>query len=175
MAETKEKIVKETKEAKDYKRQQQKEEEYLDSLVRIYSKDVPGNKQIYIGLTYIKGISWAISNALCRTLRIDKRTKISQLSKTQIESIENFLQKPQIYNYLKNRQRDFESGDSKHILTNELEMVKDFDIKRMRQIKSYKGMRHALKQPVRGQRTRSHFRTTGVAVGVKKKGDANKK
>ena len=76
---------------------------------------------------------------------------------------------------LKNRQRDFELGESKHILTNELDMVKDFDIKRMRQIKSYKGMRHALKQPVRGQRTRSHFRTTGVAVGVKKKGDTSKK
>jgi len=175
MAESKEKPVKETKEAKDYKLKQQKEDEYLDSLVRIYSKDVPGNKQTYIGLTYIKGISWSISNAICRILNIDKRTKISQLSKSQIESIESFLQKPQLYNYLKNRQRDFELGESKHILTNELDMVKDFDIKRMRQIKSYKGMRHALKQPVRGQRTRSHFRTTGVAVGVKKKGDANKK
>ncbi|MEK6792846.1 MAG: 30S ribosomal protein S13 [Nanoarchaeota archaeon] len=175
MAEIKEKPVKETKESKDYKRQQQKEEEYFDSLVRIYSKDVPGNKQTYIGLTYIKGVSWAISNAICRILKIDKKIKISELSKTQIESIEAFLQKPQLYNYLKNRQRDYESGDSKHVLTNELDMVRDFDIKRMRQIKSYKGMRHALKQPVRGQRTRSHFRTTGVAVGVKKKGDTNKK
>jgi small subunit ribosomal protein S13 len=54
-------------------------------------------------------------------------------------------------------------------------MVKEFDIKRMKQIKSYKGMRHSLKQPVRGQRTRSHFRTTGVAVGVKKGGGAKKK
>ena len=88
MAEIKEKIVKETKESKDYKRQQQKEEEYLDSLVRIYSKDVPGNKQIQIGLTYIKGISWAIANAICRVLKIDKRIKISELSKSQIESIE---------------------------------------------------------------------------------------
>ena len=175
MAETKEKSIKETKESKDFKRQQQKEEEYLDSLVRIYSKDVPGNKQTYIGLTYIKGISWGVSNAICRILKIDKKIKISQLSKEQIESIEAFLQKPHLYNYLKNRQRDYDTGESKHILTNELDMVKDFDIKRMRQIKSYKGMRHALKQPVRGQRTRSHFRTTGVAVGVKKKGDINKK
>ena len=175
MAETKEKSIKETKESKDFKRQQQKEEEYLDSLVRIYSKDVPGNKQTYIGLTYIKGISWGVSNAICRILKIDKKIKISQLSKEQIESIEAFLQKPQLYDYLKNRQRDYDTGESKHVLTNELDMVKDFDIKRMRQIKSYKGMRHALKQPVRGQRTRSHFRTTGVAVGVKKKGDTNKK
>jgi len=166
MAEEKEKT---SKEVKEHKLKQQREEEFLESLVRIHGKDVPGNKKIYPGLTYIKGISWPISNAICKILKIDKNTKISELSKKQIEEIEAFLQKPMIYDYLKNRQRDYETGESKHIFTNELDMVKDFDIKRMKQIKSYKGMRHALKQPVRGQRTRSHFRTTGVAVGVKKK------
>lgn len=153
----------------DFKLKQQKEEEFLESLVRIHGKDIPGNKKIYPGLTYIKGVSWAVSNAICRILKFDKNIKISELSKKQIEEIEAFLQKPTMYDYMKNRQRDYDTGESKHLLTNELDMVKDFDIKRMRQIKSYKGMRHALKQPVRGQRTRSHFRTTGVAVGVKKK------
>jgi len=166
MAEEKEKPK---KEAKDFKLKQQKEEEFLESLIRVYGKDIPGNKKVYPGLTYIKGISWAISNAICRILKIDKNTKISELSKKQIDEIESFLQKPEIYPYLKNRQRDYDTGESKHIFTNELDMAKDFDIKRMKQIKSYKGMRHALKQPVRGQRTRSHFRTTGVAVGVNKK------
>lgn len=166
MAEEKEKPK---KEAKDFKLKQQKEEEFLESLVRIHGKDIPGNKKVYPGLTYIKGISWAISNAICRVIKLDKKTKISELSKKQIEEIEEFLQKPKLKDYLKNRQRDYDTGESKHILTNELDMAKDFDIKRMRQMKSYKGMRHALKQPVRGQRTRSHFRTTGVAVGVKKK------
>jgi len=168
MAEPKQKEVKETKESKEHKRQQQREEEFMESLVRIYANDIPGNKQVYIGLTYIKGVSWAISNAICRILKIDKRMKVSQLAKEQIEKIEAFLQKPQFYDYLKNHQKDYETGESKHILTNELDMTRDFDIKRMKQIKSYKGMRHALKQPVRGQRTRSHFRTTGVTVGVKK-------
>lgn len=153
----------------DYKLKQQKEEEFLESLVRIHGKDIPGNKKIYPGLTYIKGISWAVSNAICRNLKLDKNTRISDLSKKQIEEIEAFLQKPNFYEHMKNRQRDYDSGESKHLFTNELDMAKDFDIKRMRQIKSYKGMRHALKQPVRGQRTRSHFRTTGVSVGVKKK------
>ncbi len=166
MAEEKEKPK---KEAKDFKLKQQKEEEFLESLVRIHGKDIPGNKKVYPGLTYIKGISWTISNAICRVIKLDKKIKISELSKKQIEEIEAFLQKPKLKDYLKNRQRDYDTGESKHILTNELDMAKDFDIKRMRQIKSYKGMRHALKQPVRGQRTRSHFRTTGVAVGVKKK------
>jgi small subunit ribosomal protein S13 len=153
----------------DYKLKQQKEDELLESLVRIHGKDIPGGKKVYPGLTYIKGISWSISNAICRLLEIDKNSKISDLSKSQIEKIEAFIQNPKIYEYMMNRQKDYESGNSKHIFTNELDMTKDFDIKRMKQIKSYKGMRHSLKQPVRGQRTRSHFRTTGVTVGVKKK------
>ena len=165
MAENKEKPK---KESKDLKRQQEREEDILESLVRIYGKDIPGSKKIYPGLPYIKGISWAISNAMCRILKINKETKISELSKDQIDSIEMFLQKPVIFDYLKNRCKDYETGESKHILSNDLDMTKDFDIKRMKQIKSYKGMRHSLKQPVRGQRTRSHFRTTGIAVGVKK-------
>lgn len=151
------------------------DEHLAETLIRIYSKDIPGDRPLYVGLTYIKGISWSISNAMCHLLKLDKRMKISELNKEQIDKIEAFLQKPQIYDYLKNHQRDYESGESKHILTNELDMTREFDIKRMKQIKSYKGMRHSLKQPVRGQRTRSHFRTVGVAVGVKKKVAAKSK
>lgn len=165
-----EKVVAEPKQKKG-----RPDEHYAETLVRIYGKDIPGEKPVYVGLTYIKGISWAVSNAICHILNFNKRMKISEMTKEQVDKLESFLQKPQLYNFMKNHQRDFESGDSKHILTNELDMVKEFDIKRMKQIKSYKGMRHSLKQPVRGQRTRSHFRTTGVAVGVKKGGGAKKK
>lgn len=173
MAEQKNKEKKEVKEKAVAEPKQKKgrpDENYGESLVRIYGKDIPGERTVFVGLTYIKGISWAISNAICHILKMDKKIKISSLNKEQIDKIEAFLQKPQLYNYLKNHQKDFETGDSRHILTNELDMVKEFDIKRMKQIKSYKGMRHSLRQPVRGQRTRSHFRTTGVAVGVKKGG-----
>ncbi len=145
------------------------DEHLAETLVRIYSRDIPGDRPLYVGLTYIKGISWAISNAMCHLLKLDKKIKISDLTKEQIDKIEAFLQKPQLLDYMKNHQREYDSGESKHLLTNELDMVREFDIKRMKQIKSYKGMRHSLKQPVRGQRTRSHFRTVGVAVGVKKK------
>jgi small subunit ribosomal protein S13 len=48
-------------------------------------------------------------------------------------------------------------------------MKKEFDIKRLRKIKSYRGIRHASKLPVRGQRTRANFRRKGHAVGVKRK------
>ncbi|MGV8142483.1 MAG: 30S ribosomal protein S13 [Candidatus Pacearchaeota archaeon] len=171
MAEQKQKEQKEVKKvmAEPKQKKGRPDDHLAETLVRIYSKDIPGDRPLYVGLTYIKGISWSISNAMCHILKMDKKIKISNLTKEQIESIEAFLQKPQLYDYLKNHQRDYESGESKHILTNELDMTREFDIKRMKQIKSYKGMRHSLKQPVRGQRTRSHFRTIGVAVGVKKK------
>jgi small subunit ribosomal protein S13 len=50
----------------------------------------------------------------------------------------------------------------------ELDLQKEFDIRRIKKIKSYKGVRHLLGQPVRGQRTRSHFRKKGPSVGVKR-------
>ncbi|MEK6846927.1 MAG: 30S ribosomal protein S13 [Nanoarchaeota archaeon] len=166
MAETQ---TKEGKIAKEAKRPRgPKDEEQSVELIRLYSNDIPGNKNLYTGLTNIKGISWAIANAVCLKLGMDKNMKVSQLSKEQIEKIESLLQKPEFYHFLKNHRREYETGEARHLLTNELDITHEFDIKRMKHIKSYKGIRHALKQPVRGQRTRSHFRTTGIVVGVKK-------
>ena len=58
------------------------------------------------------------------------------------------------------------------MLTNDLDIQKEFDIKRLKKIKSYRGLRHAQGLPVRGQRTRSHFRKKGGAVSVRKKDDS---
>ncbi|MCH7567810.1 MAG: 30S ribosomal protein S13 [Nanoarchaeota archaeon] len=149
-----------------------KKKQYLEEsdeiLVRISGYDVPGNKNIYTGLTRIKGVSWNISNALCTKLNLDRNKKISELSKDRIAKIEQALKNLEVLDFIKNRRVDFDSGESTHLFGVELEMRKEFDIKRLKKIKSYKGMRHALKLPVRGQRTRSHFRKTGIAVGVKR-------
>ena len=66
-----------------------------------------------------------------------------------------------------NRQHSYDSGEDMHILTTDLRFRNDFDIKRLQKIKAYKGMRHAAGLPVRGQRTKAHFRK-GRAVGVSK-------
>jgi len=150
------------------KRKPEEREEY-ESLVRIFGYDIPGSKNLYTGLTRIKGISWAISNAICIKLGFPKGKKISEFSKPEIQKIEQFLQNIQIYDFLKNRRTDIETGQTAHYYGNDLDMKRDFDIKRLREIKSYRGIRHALKQPSRGQRTRSHFRKKGRAMGVKKK------
>jgi len=144
-------------------------EEEHETIVRILGYDIPGSKNIYAGLTRIKGVSWAIANAVCIKLNIPHSKKISQLSKDEIKKIENLFEDLPVYDFLKNRRLDIETGKTEHLYGSDLDMKKEFDIKRLREIKSYRGIRHALKQPVRGQRTRSHFRQKGRTMGVKKK------
>lgn len=149
--------------------QHKPQDQETDILVRILGQDIPGSKRVYVGLTRVKGISWAISNALCLHLAIPQAKRISDLSKEEIKKIEETAQSLPVPDYLKNRRFDPESGESKHLFGTGLDMRKDFDIKKMIKIRSYKGIRHTLKLPVRGQRTRAHFRKRGGAVGIKRK------
>jgi len=145
------------------------QEQHEESLVRILGKDIKGSRKIFVGLTKIKGVGWTISNATCIKLKIPKDKKISELTKPEIEKIENFLKNPELADYLKNRRKDLETGETKHLVSTDLDMRKDFDIRRLKKIRSYKGIRHTAKLPVRGQRTRSHFRKKGQAVRIKRK------
>jgi len=144
--------------------------EYEERIVRIASKDIEGKIKIYPGLTNIKGISWALSNAICEVLNLDKNRRIGSLTKEEIAKISDFIKNSQIPYYLKNRRNDFETGKDKHLTSSELELRKDFDIKRLKKIKSYRGYRHTSGLPSRGQRTRSNFRKNrSKGVGIKKK------
>ena len=100
-------------------------------------------------------------------IRMPNRTGVDLLE--DIRKIEDFLKKYPVADFLKNRCFDIESGESKHLFGVDLDMAKKFDLKRLKQIKSYRGIRHTAKLPVRGQRTRAHFRGKGKAVGVSKK------
>lgn len=141
------------------------------SIVRILQTDIPGDKNVLTGLTYIKGISWSFSNAMCNLLKMDKWKKMSQLSQKEIEKIIEFLNNPplEIPKFLLNRRKDFETGKDSHLFGASLDMKKEFDIRRLKKIRSYRGWRHATGQPTRGQRTKSHFRNKkkNKAVGVK--------
>tara|TARA_Y100000310_G_C20318415_1_gene639559 strand:+ start:85 stop:570 length:486 start_codon:yes stop_codon:yes gene_type:complete len=154
--------------AEEEKAKKYQEIEDNEILIRILTYDIPGSKKLYPGLTRIKGVSWIISNATCHKLGLKKDMKISELTKDQIKKIEDFIKEFPLPDFLKNRRSDPESGKAAHLTGPDLEMAKEFDIKRLRKMKSYKGIRHASKLPVRGQRTRSNFRKKGIAVGVKK-------
>jgi small subunit ribosomal protein S13 len=149
----------------------EKHEEQAE-LVRIKGSDIRGRKGVMVGLTRIRGISWSFANALCKILKINTHKKVGELDKEEIARIEGFIDNPEIPGFLKNRQKDFDEGDDKHLHGADLKLKHEFDLKRLKKIKSYKGVRHANNLPVRGQRTKANFRKNrkkSGATGVKKK------
>ena len=143
------------------------------TLVRIMQTDIPGNKNILTGLTYLKVVFWSITNAICTIVKLNPNKKITELTPKETEEIIGLLANPvgKFPKFLLNRRNDFETGKDAHITGANLDIKKEFDIRRLKKIRSYRGLRHATGQPTRGQRTKSHFRTRGKkkAVGVQKK------
>jgi len=141
----------------------------LRVIVRILDTDLDGNKKIYNSLRKIKGGSFMISNFICNNLNIDKNRKIGSLTEKEVETIESLMKDyKRIPSWLLNRRNDYDTGEDVHLVTSKLKLRKEFDIKRLKKIKSYRGMRHAFGLPVRGQRTKGHFRK-GKSMGVQKK------
>ena len=101
---------------------------------------------------------------------IEKTKKIGALTEGEIEKISTFMKNPDLPEYIFNRKQDLETGEDRHLIGVDLDLTKEFDIKRLRKIKSYKGLRHALGLPLRGQRTKSNFRKNRrKGAGIKKK------
>ena len=145
----------------------------LKYFVRIANTDLDGNRTIRQALTKIKGIGFMFSNAICRAASIDITKKTGYLNDSEVSKIDDILKEPSKFNipsWLFNRKRDPEDNADKHIIGSNLTFTQDNDIKMMKKIKSYKGIRHMLGLPVRGQRTRSNFRRNkGKVMGVKRK------
>lgn len=147
-----------------------KEKKYQERMVRILDEDIEGAMRIYAGLTKIKGISWSIANAICKSLKMDKNRKVGSLTDEEIKKIIDFIQSPKIPKFLFNRKFDFETGKERYLTGTGLELQKEFDIKRLKKIKSYRGIRHSANLPVRGQRTKSNFRKNKKkGAGIKRK------
>jgi len=153
------------------KQKNKPEKKQEDRIVRIMSKDIEGGMKIYPGLTKIKGVSWSLSNAVCKTLKIEKIRKIGSLTNEEISKISEFIKNPKVSKHLLNRRNDIETGKNKHLSGSDLELQTEFDIKRLKKIKSYRGYRHMSGLPLRGQRTKSNFRRNkSKGSGIKKKG-----
>ena len=143
----------------------------LRQIVRIINADILGANPLRQGLMAISGVGPSFSIAVCNALPLNIDQKIGSLSIEDIKKIEDVIKNPGKYgipNFLYNRKKDPETGLDKHIITSELKLTNEFDVKKLKKIKSYRGIRHALGLPVRGQKTRSNFRK-GKSVGVSKK------
>ena len=137
-------------------------------IVRILYTDVNGSLGTERAIRKIKGISFMFSRNLCVSLGMDSRKKVGDLSDDEIKRIESFIKEPAFPGWMMNRRKDYETGKDLHAVMSDLDLKKREDINTLRRIRAYKGVRHEMGQPVRGQRTRSSFRTQ-KSVGVSKK------
>ena len=145
----------------------------LRTIVRIANVDVNGEKPIYHELTKIRGIGTSFSRLICNLVGLSRNIKAGELTEKEIQRIENVISNPEEFGgpeWMLNRRKDPETAGNIHLITSDLKFTQDNDIKLMRKIKSYKGMRHSAGLPVRGQKTKSNFRKNkGKVASVKKK------
>lgn len=109
---------------------------------RILGVDVPNNKPVYVSLTYLYGIGRTTALKFCFELGIDPQRKASQLSEDEVSRITK---------HLENHEDLYFEGALRRIVQG--------NITRLRDIQSYRGIRHRRGLPVRGQRTRTNART----------------
>jgi small subunit ribosomal protein S13 len=146
----------------------------LKHIVRIANADLSGQKTIGFGLKRIRGVGYIFGNMACRLTGIDPQKRAGALTDEEVAKLEDVITDPAkhgVPSWFLNRQKDYETGEDKHILGPTIKFVQDNDLRRLQKAKSYRGLRHAVGLPVRGQRTRSNFRRNkGKTVGVKKSG-----
>ena len=123
-------------------------------MARIAGVDLPPNKRVEIGLTYIHGIGRSLANTILSGAGINADTKVRDLNDDDVTTIRKII-------------------EEQHRVEGDLRKEVSFNIKRLIEIGSYRGFRHRRNLPVRGQRTHTNARTRKGprkgAIAVRKK------
>lgn len=109
-------------------------------MVRIAGINIPDNKRIEIALTYIYGIGVSTSRRILSDLKIDVDTRTKDLTSEEANSLRDMIEK-------------------KYRVEGELRHIVKSNIKRLKEISCYRGLRHQKGLPARGQRTKTNTRT----------------
>ena len=136
-------------------------------IVRIARTGIDGTKPVGKALTALKGVGDMYANAVSEQMGYEDE-KIGDLSEEEIDEIEETIKNPEevdVPEWVRNRRKDRETGENTHLIESDLELRKEFDIRRYKEIGSYRGWRHKIGLPVRGQKTKSSFRS-GSKIGV---------
>ncbi len=147
------------------------EKEDFKYIVRISGTDLDGNKKVPYGLTRIRGIGRRTVDIICNLADIDPKKKIGYLTDEEVKRLSEIIDSyhdQNIPQWLFNRRKDYSTGKDLHNIGSDLVMGLRDDLNLLRKIRSYRGIRHELGLPVRGQRTRTCFRK-GLSVGVSRK------
>ena len=117
-------------------------------MARISGVNLPLNKQVNIALQYIYGIGNHYADKICKELNIEKSKRVNSLTDSEVLKIREFI-------------------DEKFTVEGDLRREISLNIKRLRDLGTYRGTRHRKKLPARGQRTSSNARTRkGKAVAI---------
>ena len=108
-------------------------------MARIAGIDLPREKRVEIGLTYIYGIGLPTSQKILEVTGVNPDTRVKDLTEEEVNSIRNYIKDLTV------------EGDLRREVA--------LNIKRLRDIKCYRGIRHAKGLPLRGQRTKTNART----------------
>ena len=122
-------------------------------MARIEGVDLPGNKRIEVGLTYLFGIGRSTARKILSATDVDLNKKVKDLTDDEIGKIREVI-------------------DKNYTVEGDLKRKVSMDIKRLMDIGSYRGTRHRRSLPVRGQRTKTNARTRKGprrSIGGKKK------
>ena len=109
-------------------------------MARIAGVDLPKNKRVVIGLTYIYGIGKSSAQQILKEAKVDEDTRVSQLTDEQASAIRTIIQ-------------------GKYKVEGALKSEINMNIKRLMDINSYRGYRHRRGLPLRGQRSKTNART----------------
>lgn len=140
-------------------------------ILRIAGVDVDGTLKAAYALARVKGVSFNLASVILKTTKIDPEKRAGFLTEAEIERIEDVVKEPSKHDlpaWLFNRRKDTESGKDLHLISADLALRTKMDIEQMKNIRSWRGYRHAYGLKVRGQRTKTTGRA-GKALGVKKK------
>ena len=117
-------------------------------MARIAGVNIPQNKLVQVGLTYIYGIGDEFSMQICDSLEIPKSKRVNELTDEQILKIREYI-------------------DKNFTVEGDLRREISLSIKRLVDLATYRGSRHRKKLPTRGQRTRCNARTRkGKAIAI---------
>ena len=127
-------------------------------MARIAGVELPSNKRVEIGLMEIYGIGRSLSRRILKDTQINPLRRVSELTEEEVQKLRDEIEK-------------------KYIVEGDLRREVMMNIRRLKEINSYRGIRHKKKLPVRGQRTRTNARTKRgkrVTVGSGRKKAADK-
>jgi len=109
-------------------------------VARISGVTIPNEKQVWVALTYVHGVGRRAAQDILAKANVETTTRVKNLTDAEVSRIQEVI-------------------NADYVVEGELQRIVSGNIKRLKDIKAYRGLRHSANLPVRGQRTKTNART----------------